>query len=156
MPLGQALHVRDVSGGAPAGGRAGQGHVWKIKPWGAAAGLPTVSSRFSKWPQVKAVRPEARGHSPQAQPLLPGASRCDWGCWDVLPLDYPKCCLKFIVPIFLPVCLREEAVFGDKLPGVGIQAGEAYKWLLCAAALIIKPATTALRDFSPGRAAPPG
>lgn len=52
-------------------------------------------------------------------------------------------CLSF----YLFVCGKK---FGDKLPGVGIQAGEAYKWLLCAAALIIKPATTSLRDFSPG------
>lgn len=72
------------------------------------------------------------------------------------PLVYPKCCLRFIVHIFLPVRLWEEAAFENKLLGVGIQAGEAYKWFLCAMVLIIKPATASLHDFLPGRAASPG
>lgn len=54
VPPGQTLHMRDVSEGAPAGGTAGQGLAWKIKPWGAAAGLPVVRSRLAALLQMAA------------------------------------------------------------------------------------------------------
>lgn len=86
-------------------GRSNHGGLLQGCPWSAAASLP-----FSKWLQVKAARPEAHGHGPQARPLLLGPS-CLWlGVWGFPTLSFTPSAASGLLCIssYLFVCGKKQ------------------------------------------------